>query len=137
MVVGCQPHAPAAFTPRDIPGTHFQEGLSRPQRHGLVGRKYVTEKSSDTTGNRSRDRPTSNAAQYLSKHHQILNEYRTFRASLSVSSFIYQRLCTTPSIPNHILVSASFNISVPSVCKCFNLQLFYYTSVRYYIKTSV
>ena len=29
-VVGRQPHAPAAFTPREIPGTHFQ-GLSRPQ----------------------------------------------------------------------------------------------------------
>ena len=28
----------------------------------LVGRKYVTQKSSDTTGNRSRDRPTSSAA---------------------------------------------------------------------------
>jgi hypothetical protein len=62
MVVGCQPHAPAAFTPRDIPGNHFHEGLSRPQGYGLVGRKYVTEKSSDTTGNRSRDRPTSSAA---------------------------------------------------------------------------
>jgi hypothetical protein len=47
--LGCQPHAPAAFTPRDIPGTHFHEGLSRPHGHGLVGRKYVTEKSSDTT----------------------------------------------------------------------------------------
>jgi hypothetical protein len=42
MVVGCQPHTPVAFTPRDIPGTHFHEGLSRPQGHGLVGRKYVT-----------------------------------------------------------------------------------------------
>jgi hypothetical protein len=61
-VVGCQPHAPAAFTPRDIPGTHFHEGLSRPRGHGLVGRKYDTKKSSDTTGNRSRDRPTSSAA---------------------------------------------------------------------------
>jgi hypothetical protein len=50
MVVGCQLHAPAAFTLRDIPGTHFHEGLSRPQGHGLVGRNYVTEKSSDTTG---------------------------------------------------------------------------------------
>jgi hypothetical protein len=49
MVVGCQSHAPAAFTPRDIPGTHFHEGLSRPQGHGLVGTKYVTEKSSDKT----------------------------------------------------------------------------------------
>jgi hypothetical protein len=52
----------AAFTPRDIPGIHFHEGLSRLQGRGLVGRKYVTEKSSDTTGNRSRDRPTSSAA---------------------------------------------------------------------------
>jgi hypothetical protein len=56
MAVGCQPHAPAACTPRDIAGTHFHEGLSRLQDHGLVGRKYVTEKFSDTTGNRSRDR---------------------------------------------------------------------------------
>jgi hypothetical protein len=62
LVVGCQPDAPAAFTPRDIPGTHFHEGLSRLQDHGLVGRKYVIEKSSDTTGIRSRDRPTSSAA---------------------------------------------------------------------------
>jgi hypothetical protein len=29
-VVGCQPYAPAAFTPGEIPGTHFK-GLSRPQ----------------------------------------------------------------------------------------------------------
>ena len=29
-MVGRQPYAPAAFTPREIPGTHFQ-GLSRPQ----------------------------------------------------------------------------------------------------------
>jgi len=29
-VVGRQPKAPAAFTPREIPGTHFQR-LSRPQ----------------------------------------------------------------------------------------------------------
>ena len=29
-VVGCQPYAPAAFTPGETPGTHFQR-LSRPQ----------------------------------------------------------------------------------------------------------
>ena len=29
-VVGCQPYAPAAFTPGEIPGTHFQR-LSLPQ----------------------------------------------------------------------------------------------------------
>jgi hypothetical protein len=47
MVVSCQPQAPAAFTPRDIPGTHFHEGLSGPQGHGLVGRKYVTRPGID------------------------------------------------------------------------------------------
>ena len=29
-VLGCQPYAPAAFTPGEIPGTHFQK-LSQPQ----------------------------------------------------------------------------------------------------------
>ena len=37
-VVGRQPNAPAAFTPGEIPGTHFHLGLSRPQGHGAVGR---------------------------------------------------------------------------------------------------
>ena len=49
-------------SPENVPGTHFHYGLSRLQGHGTVGRKYVTEKSSDTTGNLSRDRPTSSAA---------------------------------------------------------------------------
>jgi hypothetical protein len=42
--------------------------MSGPQGHGTVRRKYVTEKSGDTTGNQSRDRPTSSAA---------LNDYAT------------------------------------------------------------
>ena len=59
-MVGRQPKAPPAFTPGEIPGTHFQR-LSRSQAHGSVG--GATEKiPSDTTGNRSRDRPTSSAA---------------------------------------------------------------------------
>jgi hypothetical protein len=49
MVVGCQPYAPAAFTPRNIPGTHFHYGLSRTLGHGLVGRKYVIGKNPVTT----------------------------------------------------------------------------------------
>ena len=57
-VVGRQPYALAAFTPGEIPGTHFQ-GLSRPQgtwfRRGEPRKKIP----SDTTGNRSRDRLTS------------------------------------------------------------------------------
>ena len=49
-VIGRQPYAPAAFT-------HFQR-LSR-----LQGTEGTTEKiPSDTTGNRSRDRPASSAA---------------------------------------------------------------------------
>ena len=60
MVVGRQPNSPAAFTPGEIPGTHFQR-LSRPQGTWLC--RGTTEKiASDTTGNRSRDRPTSSAA---------------------------------------------------------------------------
>jgi hypothetical protein len=57
-VVGRQPYAPAAFTPGEIPGTHFQK-TSRPQAHGFVGRNHV--KQSPITMNRSRDRPTSSA----------------------------------------------------------------------------
>ena len=60
-VVGRQPYAPAAFTPGEIPGTNFQR-LSRPQGTWFC-RKEPTEKiPSDTTGNRSRDRPTSSTA---------------------------------------------------------------------------
>jgi hypothetical protein len=59
-VVGRQPYAPAAFTPGEILGTHFQ-GLILPQdtwfRRGEPRKKIP----SDTTGNRSRDHPTSSA----------------------------------------------------------------------------
>ena len=49
-VAGRQPNAQAAFTPGEIPGTHFQG---------------TTEKiPGDITGDRSRDRPTSSAAPY-------------------------------------------------------------------------
>jgi hypothetical protein len=77
MLVGCQPQAPAAFTPTDIPGTHFHEGLSRPQGHGLVGRKYITEKSSDTTENRSRD-----LNHYATPGPNIRYSYEKYSASL-------------------------------------------------------
>ena len=44
-VVGRQPYAPAAFTPGEIPGTHFQR-LSRPQatwfHRGSHGKNPVT-----------------------------------------------------------------------------------------------
>ena len=44
--VGRQPYAPAAFTPGEIPGTHFQE-LSRPQ--GTWIRRRESRKKSPVT----------------------------------------------------------------------------------------
>ena len=45
-VVGRQPYAPAAFTPAEIPGTHFQ-GVSRPQ--GTWFRRREPRKKSPVT----------------------------------------------------------------------------------------
>ena len=60
-VVGRQPNAQAAFTPGEIPGTHFQR-LSRPQDTWFCRKEPRKKIPRDTTGDRSRDRPTSNAA---------------------------------------------------------------------------
>ena len=58
-VVGRQPYAPAAFTPGEIPGSYFLEAESTP---GHMVLSVTTEKiTNDTTGNQSRDRPTSSA----------------------------------------------------------------------------
>ena len=46
-VVGSQPHAPAAFTPAEIPGTHFQR-MSRPQGTWFC-RKEPRKKKSQVT----------------------------------------------------------------------------------------
>ena len=57
-VVGRQPHATAAFTPRGFPGTHFLEAELSP---GYMALSVSTRKIpvTDATGIRSRDRPTS------------------------------------------------------------------------------
>ena len=60
-VVGRQPKAPAAFTPGEIPGTYFQR-LIRPQGTWFFRKESRKKIPSDTTGDRSRDRLTSNAA---------------------------------------------------------------------------
>jgi hypothetical protein len=60
-VVGRQPYAPAAFTPGEIPGNHFQR-LSRSQGTWFCRKEPQKKIPSDTTGNRSRDRPTCSAA---------------------------------------------------------------------------
>ena len=57
----CQPHALGTFTPRKCSWYSFSLGAESTPGP-LYGRKeYVNEKSSDTTGNRSRDRPFSSA----------------------------------------------------------------------------
>jgi hypothetical protein len=55
-VVGRQPHAPAAFTPREKPWYSFLEAESTP---GHIVLSVATEKNPqcDTTGNRTRDLP--------------------------------------------------------------------------------
>ena len=59
-VVGRQPYAPAAFTPGEIAGNHFQR-LSRPQGTWLCRVGATEELPSESTGNRSGERPTSSA----------------------------------------------------------------------------
>jgi len=59
-VVGRQPNAPAAFTPGEISGTHFSEAEST-SRHMVLSGGATERVPSDTTENRSRDRPTSSA----------------------------------------------------------------------------
>jgi hypothetical protein len=59
---GCQPHAPAAFTPRKCSCYSFSLGAESTPGHWWGRKEYVNKKSSDNTENRSRDRPISSAA---------------------------------------------------------------------------
>ena len=47
---GCQPHIPAAFTPRKCPWYSFSLGAESTPRPWYGRKEYVTEKPSDTTG---------------------------------------------------------------------------------------
>jgi hypothetical protein len=59
---GRQSHAPAAFTPRKCSWYSFSLGAESIPGLWYGRKEYVIEKSSDSTGNRFRDRPTSSAA---------------------------------------------------------------------------
>ena len=54
-----QPHAPVAFIPRKCSWYSFSLGAESTPGPWYRRKEYGTEKSSDTTGKRSRDRPTS------------------------------------------------------------------------------
>jgi hypothetical protein len=58
---GCQPHAPAAFTSRKCSWYSFSLGAELTPGPCYT-KEYVTEKSGDTAGNRSWNRPTSSVA---------------------------------------------------------------------------
>jgi hypothetical protein len=58
----CQPHTPATFNPRKCSWHSFSLGIESTTGPWYSRKEYVTEKSSDNSGNRSRDRPTSRAA---------------------------------------------------------------------------
>ena len=59
---GCQPHAPATFIPRKCSWYSLSLGAESTPGPWYGWKEYVTEKSSDTTRNRSRGRPTSSTA---------------------------------------------------------------------------
>jgi hypothetical protein len=58
---GRQPYAPAAFTHRKFSWYSFSLGAETTPGPWNGRKEYVTEKSSDTTGNRSQELPTSSA----------------------------------------------------------------------------
>jgi hypothetical protein len=67
---GCQPYAPAAFTP--ILLLISVKRLSRPKGHSAAGRIMSMKHSNDTIGNRSRDLPVCSAV-YQPLRHRVLS----------------------------------------------------------------
>ena len=63
-MVGRQPQAPVAFTPRGIPGTHFLEAELTPG-HMVLSVSTRKIPVTDATRIRSRDRPTISRVFYL------------------------------------------------------------------------
>ena len=49
------------YPPGDIPGTHFFQGLNRPQGHSAAGRIKSMKNPTDSIGNRNRDLPACSA----------------------------------------------------------------------------
>ena len=70
---GCQPHAPAAFTPRKCSWYSFSLGAESTQGPWCGQKEYVTEKSSDTTG--SVRLVSQQLNHYITSGGQLLQEY--------------------------------------------------------------
>ena len=65
-VVGRQPNAPAACTPGEIPGTHFQR-LSRPQGTTTLPQAPLRDKYYHKSNNNNLTRDVSTALKYASR----------------------------------------------------------------------
>jgi hypothetical protein len=81
---GCQPYAPAAFSPQNIPCTNFCWGLSRPQGHSAAGRIMSMKNSNDTIGNRSRNLPVCSSVPQPLRHRVPLHHLKTKRNLLYI-----------------------------------------------------
>jgi len=64
MVVGCQPYAPAAFTPRKYSWYSFLLEADSTPGPQCDQKDYVNEKSTDTSWDRTRDLPICSIAPY-------------------------------------------------------------------------
>jgi hypothetical protein len=54
---GCQPNAPAALPPEDIPGSHFCYRIIQAEGQSATGKILSVKNSYDTIGNRTLDLP--------------------------------------------------------------------------------
>ena len=121
MVVGYQPYAPAAFTPEEIPGNHFQRlsGLQGGESHGK--KSLVTPPGIDPGTSRL-------VAQCLS-HYATPGPELTF--TYSFNQIIYQenmldfeclaRRGTARTLPNccvALFIDCFVSFCVLFVCKC-------------------
>jgi hypothetical protein len=126
MVVGCQAHAPAAFTPRDIPGTHFHGGLGRPQDHGLVGRKYVNENLVTRQGI---DPGTVRlVVQHYATPGPIYNyvpETNHVSSVFSVAAVLYLQLVLHVMVFRMLNMFCTFTSALPTVCVQCTIWLFF------------
>jgi hypothetical protein len=61
MYYGCQPYAPADFTPRNRPWYLFLLEVCQTQGHSAAGKIMSIKNSNDTIGNRTRKLPTCSA----------------------------------------------------------------------------
>jgi len=128
---GCQSHAPAGFTPQKMfLVLIFTRGWVDPG--AWYGRKeYVTEKSSDTTGNSSRDRPTSSAApgplhhprpQFIQSSYQISYyclHYDIYEGRWNIVRNVVYLLTVQKCDTCEVTLSARSEISAVGKCQAF------------------